>query len=112
MPKSAANKNPKQWDRCLYCDASIKGEDATDATLHDPYCPHGKALRRPTGAEIQLASVVAHLIEYIDTGEPMDLQAADGIIGMLVPNVLQPLYEKHLVPLRRDGGAPFAIKVP
>jgi hypothetical protein len=37
---------PKKWDRCLYCDASIKGDDATVASLHDPYCPHGKALKR------------------------------------------------------------------
>lgn len=39
-------KNPnKRWARCLYCDASILGDHATDAQLHDPYCPHGKALK-------------------------------------------------------------------
>ena len=37
-------KHQKRWDRCLYCDASIKGDDAHVASLHDPYCPHGKAL--------------------------------------------------------------------
>lgn len=37
-------KRPKKWDRCLYCDASIAGDDAHVAALHDPYCPHGKSL--------------------------------------------------------------------
>jgi hypothetical protein len=64
----------------------------------------------PTVNEIRLASAIVHLIEYIDTGEPMDLHAADGVIGMLIPELLQPLYEQHLIPLRRDGGAPFAIR--
>lgn len=63
----------------------------------------------PTRNEILLASVIVHLIEYIDTGEPFDLESADSVIGGLVPTVLQPLHEQALLPLRRDGGAPFAI---
>jgi len=39
-------KHQTKWDRCLYCDASIAGDDAHVAVLHDPYCPHGKSLRR------------------------------------------------------------------
>lgn len=72
--------------------------------------PDGAVKTVPTANEIRLASAIVHLIEYIDTGEPMDLQAADGVIGMLVPDLLQDLHEQHLLPLRRDGGAPFAIE--
>ena len=49
-------KNPdKKWDRCLYCDASIKGVDALDAALHDPYCPHGKALVQLYAERVEVA---------------------------------------------------------
>lgn len=41
------------WDRCLYCDASIAGDDAHVAMLHDPYCPHGKSLRKLDGHKIR-----------------------------------------------------------
>lgn len=54
-PRAAEKK--KTWDRCLYCDASIAGEHANVGTLHDPYCPHGKALMRATAAELALKSM-------------------------------------------------------
>ena len=63
----------------------------------------------PTVIEIRLASIIVHLIEYIDTGELFDLHAADALIGDLVPDVLQPMHEMALLPLRRDNAAPFAI---
>lgn len=49
----------KQWDRCLYCDASIAGDDAhlTSPMLHDPYCPHGKTLVRLGLAMTALAAL-------------------------------------------------------
>lgn len=69
------SKNPnKQWDRCLYCDASIKGDDALVAELHDPYCPHGKALARLT-RELDEAQrrIKAALAAYDKImGEPWD----------------------------------------
>ncbi len=42
----ALDDRARNWDRCLYCDASIKGDDAHIAGLHDPYCPHGKSLSK------------------------------------------------------------------
>lgn len=62
-----------------------------------------------TANEVRLASVIVHLIEYMDTGEPFDLEAADVGIGSLVPSLLQPMYEQHLLPLRRDKGSPFSL---
>ena len=54
----------KRWDRCLYCDASIRGDDALVAMLHDPYCPHGKAL-----AEVErLGRLIntPHIAEFLE----------------------------------------------
>lgn len=51
---------------------------------------------------VQLASAVVHLQEHIDTGELLDLTAAEG-------NLAHPFVEKWLadnkimLPVRRDG---------
>jgi hypothetical protein len=50
--------------RCAYCDARIDGEHALDAMLHDPWCPHGKALAK-------LAEATALLKEVTDGDEWM-----------------------------------------
>lgn len=44
----------RTWSRCLYCDASIAGDDAHVAILHDPYCPHGKSLQQLAEANKRL----------------------------------------------------------
>ena len=52
--------------------------------------------------EIMLACAVAHLLEHIDTGEPMDYGAA---MSLIHSSGLAEWAEKNsvLLPLRRDG---------
>jgi hypothetical protein len=50
---------------------------------------------------IQLASLVVHLAEYIDTGEPADLAAARGILQS--PSIAQVLKPNVLLPVTRSG---------
>lgn len=47
-------------------------------------------------------SAIVHLKEFIDTGEPMDLAAADGIING--PEMRAWIEDNQvMLPLRRDG---------
>ncbi len=65
----------------------------------------------PTTLEIHLASVVAHLLEHIDTGEHMDIVAAAVILDQKdVHDALEDMRASALVPLRRDGNRPFVVK--
>lgn len=59
-----------------------------------------------------LISLVAHLAEYIDTGEPFDIQAAQGLLhngelaDLLMPSPLVPLSRsgKSIIEMIEKGG--------
>lgn len=50
---------------------------------------------------IQLASLVVHLAEYIETGNPTDLQAAKGLLQ--TPEVASALKPSVMLPVTRSG---------
>ena len=54
-----------------------------------------------TSLEIQLASLVVHLAEYVETGETTDLDAAKGLLGS--PEVAEALEPSARLPVTRSG---------
>ena len=50
---------------------------------------------------IQLISMIVHLAEFIDTGDPFDIAAARGILES--PDVADALKPGPLVPMARSG---------
>lgn len=77
----------RQWTRCLYCDASIVGDHAHDAQLHDPYCPHGHSLAK-------LARVAQVLRAADRIGAPVDepegaryIQLSDTLVTQLLAGI-------------------------
>ena len=54
-----------------------------------------------TPEEAQLASMIVHLTEYIETGELADLQAAQGLLSL--PFVAPLLAPGVLLPITRSG---------
>lgn len=56
-----------------------------------------------TSLELQLASMVVHLAEYVETHHPTDLSAAKGLLTL--PEVAAVLEPSPLLPLTRSGNS-------
>lgn len=75
------SKNPdKKWDRCLYCDASIAGDDAHVASLHDPYCPHGKSLLKLDTLSGERKIVAETCVELMGEKSALDVALGDAML--------------------------------
>jgi len=62
-----------------------------------------------TNVEISMAAAIVHLLEHIDTGHPMDLHAARGVLSLPdVKSRFDEMRKAALLPLRRDGKDPLS----